>query len=629
MKEGHMKLNIKMKLIGGFLIVAALLIGVFGIGFSALNSVNNESSKIYQNSNENYLWQQWKAFQERESTYYLAYLSNQNVKYLDSAQEQASYAQKVQEELIKVVPATRKQQYDTIVSQTAVASKLGKASAEALASKNMQALTDDMTAWENNDNQIVADIDAAIASSKQDTNESMAASNTAKNNATVLMIIIAVSAVLIAIGLGVFLSQSISGAIKKINHALRKMAASDLTERVNIHSSDETGEMAKSYNVLLEERIRVVKRLRDSASQIMIAGEQMATVASQSGEATQQVAASSQQMAKGAQEQSTSVQETAQSVRQLSEVINQLAKGAIEQSSGVQKAVASITDVSDAISQAEVHVNQATKGAKEAAASATAGAEKSKLALIGMDKIKNNALEVSKKIEELGARSVEIGKIVSVIDDIAAQTNLLALNAAIEAARAGEQGRGFAVVSDEVRKLAERTATATKEIADLINNVQKGVKETHQVMAEGAAAVSDGYNLSVQAGQALDQILKTSSEVNSQVEQVSVKAQLVNTSATNLVKVIDSVGSITEENTAATEQMSANATQVSKAMETVAGISEENSAATEEVSASAQELNAQIEEISASAQSLKELAVELEKSMANYKLMPDSESVAR
>jgi len=196
----------------------------------------------------------------------------------------------------------------------------------------------------------------------------------------------------------------------------------------------------------------------------------------------------------------------------------------------------------------------------------------------------------------------------------------LALNAAIEAARAGEQGRGFAVVSDEVRKLAERTASATKEIADLIGSVQNGVKEATLVMERGNKAVTEGYDLAVKAGQSLEEILKTANDVNTQIDQISSRTRQVNDSTTELVKVIDSVGSITEENLAATEQMTESANQVSKSVETVAGIAEENSAATEEVSASSEEMSAQAEEIVASSQTLKEMAVNLEKYVTMFKI---------
>jgi methyl-accepting chemotaxis protein len=362
----------------------------------------------------------------------------------------------------------------------------------------------------------------------------------------------------------------------------------------------------------------LIGQLKDSVRQLTMSSDQLTAAADYSTESTKQVSSSSQQMAKGAQEQSISAQETARSIEQLSGTIFKLAQGANEQAAGVKKALSSITEVSKTISNVAESAGQAAQGAKKAAEAAGVGVEKARLTLSGMDKIEDSAGLSARKIEELGKNSVQIGKIVAVIDDIATQTNLLALNAAIEAARAGDQGRGFAVVSDEVRKLAERTSSATREIAEIIGNVQKGVDEAIKVMASGSVAVAEGYDLAFQAKEELERILEAASEVNKRIEQIAIKAREVHSATGKLVKIVDEVGSITEQNTVATEQMSASATQVSKSVETVAGIAEQNSAATQQVSASAQEMSSQVKEIAASSQSLKEMAASIEQSIALF-----------
>jgi len=418
-------------------------------------------------------------------------------------------------------------------------------------------------------------------------------------------------------------NETLDAVIKPVNEAaavLERLAANDLTMRVTGDYKGDHAKIKDSVNLAIDNLSKLVLALKQSATQLSTSSGQLTVASNQTSVATQQVATSSQQMAKGAQDQSANSQQTAKSVDQLSTVINQIAKSAQEQSNGVQKAVASITEVSTAAERANAGAKLAAQSSKDAAEAAKLGAEKARQTLKGMEKIKVASQNTALKIEELGTRSTEIGKIVAVIDDIAAQTNLLALNAAIEAARAGDQGRGFAVVSDEVRKLAERTATATKEIAELIANVQKGVEQANQVMAGGSLAVEEGFGLATQAGEALQQIMKSATEVDSQIDQISTSARQVSTTVGELVKIIDNVGSVTEQNTAATEEMSATATEVSKSVETVAGIAEENSAATEQVSASAEEMSAQVEEIVASSQSLQEMSVELQKMIDSFKL---------
>jgi methyl-accepting chemotaxis protein len=261
-----------------------------------------------------------------------------------------------------------------------------------------------------------------------------------------------------------------------------------------------------------------------------------------------------------------------------------------------------------AAKQSSESAPQAAQESRLSAGSAVSEVEKSTNRLEGMDKIKEASTEVARKMEEMGTRSSEIGKIVAVIDDIAAQTNLLALNAAIEAARTGEQGRGFAAVSDQVRNLAERSAAATREIANLVSSIQKGVKEVTQVTLTGSSAVSESYSPAMEAGQSLKSLLKAPSDVNQQVKPISNKAPQVKKSTNELVKVIDKVGSIKEQNDPATGQMTGNAAHLSKAVET------------EEVSGS---MSGRVREMLASAQNLKEMAASLESSVAKFKMKKD------
>ena len=220
--------------------------------------------------------------------------------------------------------------------------------------------------------------------------------------------------------------------------------------------------------------------------------------------------------------------------------------------------------------------------------------------------------------------SSQIGAIVETIDDIAEQTNLLALNAAIEAARAGEQGRGFAVVADEVRKLAERSGRATKEIATLIGNVQSGTKQMVQAMDVSLQQVEVGSGYAGQAGQALEAILEAANLVTSQVQEIVAAWKDMSQATDDLMSGIDGVSAVIEENTASTEELAASSNEISAAVQNVAAVSEENSAAVQEVSATAEEVSAQVEEMAAASQSLAAIATQLQESVMQFRMTEDT-----
>ena len=289
----------------------------------------------------------------------------------------------------------------------------------------------------------------------------------------------------------------------------------------------------------------------------------------------------------------------------------------------MDEATSVVERVSAAIEAVSANAQQGSQDWDSTAESAIGGARKTHETVAGMDKIRRAMNLVSARVSDLGERSTEIGKIVATIDDIAAQTNLLALNAAIEAARAGEQGRGFAVVADEVRKLAERSSVATKEIADLVNGTQAGVREAVNAMQQGSSEVEAGYKLATDAGGSLDDILTRSQNVKRQVAEISTASQALKDLSREMVETIQKITRIVEENSAATEEMTASSSVVSRAVEATAGVAEENSAASEEVSASVEEMSAQVQETLAAAQSLTEMSEEMERTVAVFKTRRD------
>ncbi len=304
----------------------------------------------------------------------------------------------------------------------------------------------------------------------------------------------------------------------------------------------------------------------------------------------------------------------------MTRAIDGVAKGAQEQAAAANTASTITGQLSSAIEQVAGNAQAVVQQSTAAADAAKQGTAKVQDTLKGMQNIKQRVGLSAEKVQEMGSRSDQIGEIVTTIEDIASQTNLLALNAAIEAARAGEAGKGFAVVADEVRKLAERSSTSTREIGDLIKSIQKTVAEAVAAMDEGAKEVERGVLIANEAGASLNDILKASEAVNQQAEQAAAAAEQMSASANELVAAVDSVSAVVEENTAATEEMAAGSSEVTQAIENIASVSEENSAAVEHVSASAEEMSAQVEEVTASAEELANLAQNLKEIVYQFKL---------
>jgi methyl-accepting chemotaxis protein len=406
--------------------------------------------------------------------------------------------------------------------------------------------------------------------------------------------------------------------LRDVADATERVAAGDLTREVTPQSEQDV--LGHAVGRMIVNLRGLIGQVTGGAEQLHSASEEMAQAADQAGNATSQVTTAIQQVAAGTATQASSATQMTSTVDDIARRVEGVARDVETQGQAVQAAVGSVAELEQQLEAVTGATASSSTAARQVAETAQAGAQAVDGMVRGIESIRANALQVGERVREMGQHSEEIGKIVSTIQDIADQTNLLALNAAIEAARAGEQGRGFAVVADEVRKLAEKAGASSRQIAALVQTVQRSTEQAMRATAASADNVEAGVQGAARARQALQQILVATHENEQSVRNIQAAAASIQALADRVVVSLRVMAEVGDKNATATRQMSTGIGDVVQAVESVAAASEENSASVEEVSATAEELSAQVEEVAASAQALASLANGLRGAVSVFRL---------
>lgn len=311
---------------------------------------------------------------------------------------------------------------------------------------------------------------------------------------------------------GRLIAHAIATPVVEASQLLERVANKDLSQTMEVKSQDEVGQMVNSLNTMILSLRQMMQRILNQAESL--------------NEATAQISAAAHQTSTANRGQSEHVQQVAAASQEMAAVIAEISQN---------------TEKAATASRTSVH-------------SAKEGGHVVHDAVGSMEHISESNVEIVSKMESLGNSSEQIGKVVSVIQEIADQTNLLALNAAIESARAGEHGRGFAVVAGEVRRLAERTRKSTEEISAIINTIQQGTMDALHVTAQGKEMVMQGLDKARLAGRALESIINSASSSEEMVTLVATAATEQTSASLEVSQSMEKIARMIEDATSASEQ---------------------------------------------------------------------------
>ncbi|MEP9747295.1 methyl-accepting chemotaxis protein [Xanthomonas euvesicatoria] len=300
-------------------------------------------------------------------------------------------------------------------------------------------------------------------------------------------------------------------AIMRLLDEISSLGEGDLTVKASV-TEDMTGAIADAINYAVDELRHLVTTINDTSAKVAVS--------------TQETQATAMQLAEAAGQQANQITTASERISEIAASIEQVSRNSTESAEVAQRSVVIAAE----------------------------GAGVVRETIQGMDQMRDQIQETSKRIKRLGESSQEIGSIVELINDISEQTNILALNAAVQAASAGEAGRGFAVVADEVQRLAERTSSATRRIEGLVQTIQADTNEAVSSMEQTTSEVVSGARLAEDAGTALTEIERVSNALNNLIKNISIAAHQQSAAATDITQTMGVIRQITSQTSQGAEQ---------------------------------------------------------------------------
>jgi len=369
------------------------------------------------------------------------------------------------------------------------------------------------------------------------------------------MIYIGILAIFISILQAMRVATNLAKSVSMISEGIKLAENRNFTHQIKMKRKDEIGDLANSYNNMVEKLGTLIKDVSNSVKTVLASAKDLDAAASEQAKASEHMAASVDTISDGATNQSNAIDATVDIVANINQGIGSISENAAE---AYNRSEQSVQIADDGKVKIEGSINQ-------------------------MEKINQKSHETANMMRILGERSEEIGNIINMISNIAEQTNLLALNASIEAARAGEHGRGFAVVADEVRKLAEQSSQATGQIGNLVQDIQLKIDEAVSEVEGNVSNIEAGVSSVRQASDFFEQLRNSSNNVSIKVKDISDSVANIQTISRDLVNKMEEINEVAKNNADGTQSM--------------ASMSEEQSATLQEISATVSQMTKVAEDL--------------------------------